>query len=108
MMGIKPRFQKSLPKLVIMEIFDFTINKENGIHARPAGKLVNEASKFQSNITVTVGTKSACAKGLFALMGLGIKNGDKVTIECEGPDESEAANALREFFQNNFSGNNIL
>ena len=108
MIGIKPRFQKSLPKFVTMGKFNFIINKENGIHARPAGMLVNEASKFQSNITITTGDKVASAKGLFAILGLGIKNGDGITVTCEGPDELEATSTLEKFFQDNFSGNNIL
>lgn len=86
-----------------MEEFEIRVEKENGLHARPAGKLVNVAGGFDSNITVTKGNQSASAKGLFALMGLGIKQGDKVTVECEGIDEKNAIVAMKEFFKNNFS-----
>ncbi len=85
-----------------MEEFQIRIEKENGLHARPAGKLVNVAGGFDSNITVTKGNQSASAKGLFALMGLGIKQGDKVTVNCEGVDEEDAILAVKEFFENNF------
>ena len=35
-----------------MREFSWEIRDENGIHARPAGLLVKEASKFQSDITI--------------------------------------------------------
>ncbi len=58
-----------------MQNFSYTITDENGIHARPAGIFVKKASAFSSEITVTLGDKSASAKKLFALMGLGAKKG---------------------------------
>ncbi len=97
------KVSKKFAKFISMEEFEIRVEKENGLHARPAGKLVNVAGGFDSNITVTKGNQSASAKGLFALMGLGIKQGDKVTVECEGIDEKNASIAMKEFFKNNFS-----
>ena len=51
-----------------MKQFAYTIKDENGIHARPAGQLVQAAKAYQSEITITSGDKSASAKKLFALM----------------------------------------
>ena len=38
---------------------------------------------------------------LMALMGLGVKQGDTVTVTCEGADEDAAAAALEAFFKAN-------
>jgi len=63
-----------------MQNFSYTITDENGIHARPAGIFVKKASAFSSEITVTLGDKSASAKKLFALMGLGAKKGSVINV----------------------------
>lgn len=88
--------------LITMETFQYVIQDELGIHARPAGLLVKEASKFKSDITVKYGEKSASAKKLMAMMAMGIKSGNEITVSCEGTDEEEAASALKLFFKNHF------
>ncbi len=84
-----------------MKEFDYTIKDELGIHARPAGMLVKEAGKFTSNITIIKGDKTADSKRLFALMGLGVKNGDTVTVKMDGTDEEAAYDSLKQFFEAN-------
>ena len=37
-----------------------------------------------------------------ALMSMGVKKGDTVTVEVEGADEDAAVNDMKEFFENNF------
>lgn len=84
-----------------MRTFEYTITDEVGIHARPAGLLVKEAKKYDSVIKVTKDDKSAEAKKLMALMGLGVKKGDTVTVSVEGDDEDTVAAKMEEFFRNN-------
>jgi phosphocarrier protein len=84
-----------------MKKFNYTITDEVGIHARPAGLLVKEAKMFTSDIKVTKGEKSADAKKLMVIMGLGVKKGDEITVSAEGEDEEEAAAKLEDFFKNN-------
>ena len=84
-----------------MKSFDYVITDEVGIHARPAGILVKEAKKFASKITVKKGEKAAEATKLMALMGLGVKQGDTVTIEVEGDDEDTVVEAIQKFFEEN-------
>ncbi len=74
-----------------------------GIHARPAGLLVKAARAFQSSITVEKDGKTAAATKLMALMGMGIKQGNTVTVTVEGADEEEAAAAMEKFFQEDMS-----
>ena len=84
-----------------MTQFQYTITDPVGIHARPAGLLVKAAKGFQSTITVEKGGKTAAATKLMALMGMGIKQGDAVTVTVEGDDEDAAAAAMEKFFQEN-------
>ena len=86
-----------------MKTFDYTITDPVGIHARPAGLLVKEIKKYAGTaVTVTKGDKSVNALKLMALMGMGIKQGDTVTVGIEGENEDEVAAAIEAFFKANF------
>lgn len=84
-----------------MQSFTYTITEPVGIHARPAGLLVKEIKNYQSTVTVTKGDKSVNALKLMALMGMGIKCGDTVTVTVESSDEDTTAPALKQFFETN-------
>lgn len=84
-----------------MTSFSYTITDPEGLHARPAGALVKEAKKYPCKITVAKGGKYADAKKMFGLMGLGIKNGETITVTAEGEQEQEAATSLEEFLKAN-------
>ena len=85
-----------------MTQFQYTITDPNGLHARPAGLLVKEAQKFSSTVKLTRGEKSADLKRLFAVMGMGVKCGETVEVTADGADEAQAAQALEQFFRENF------
>ena len=61
------------------------------MHARPAGLVVKAAKEFESEIVITKADKSANAKKLIALMGLAIKQGDRIIVKISGEDEDKAA-----------------
>ncbi len=85
-----------------MKKFEYTINDPVGIHARPAGLLVKEAKALGSTVTIaTADGRTAAASKLMALMGLGIKQGDKISVIIEGGDEDANAAALEQFFKDN-------
>ena len=84
-----------------MKNFKYTITDELGIHARPAGLLVKEAAKFSSKITIQGNGKNADLKRLLAVMSLGIKCGQEVTVTVEGEDEDAVAEKLENFFKTN-------
>ena len=84
-----------------MKTFEYTITEEVGIHARPAGMLSREAKKYKSAICVLKDGKSANILRLMALMGLGVKCGETVTVTIDGEDEEACAPAIEEFFKNN-------
>lgn len=84
-----------------MKKFDYTIQDELGIHARPAGLLVKEAKKFGSKIIIAKDGKEAEASKLMAVMALGVKQGQTVSISVEGSDEEAALQAMQSFFEKN-------
>lgn len=84
-----------------MQEFSYTIKDEIGIHARPAGVLSKLAKSFESRIILTKGNNSVDATKLIALMGMGIKCGDAVSISAEGTDEIEAIEKLKSFMEQN-------
>lgn len=85
-----------------MKSFQYVIKDRLGIHARPAGLLVKESINFQSTILIKKGDKEASASRIMQLMGLGVKNGDEVTVTVEGADEEKAFAAMKQFFQERF------
>ena len=84
-----------------MKEFKYVITDEVGLHARPAGRLVKEAAKYVSKVTISGGKKPVDGKRMMAVMSSGIKHGDEVTVTVEGEDEAEAAAALEAFMKEN-------
>ena len=84
-----------------MKTFEYTIKDELGIHARPAGLLVKEAKKYESECTITKDGKTKKLTQLMMLMSLGVKQGETVTVTAEGADEDDAIAGLKEFFEAN-------
>lgn len=82
--------------------FDYTITDELGIHARPAGLLVEETKKFESKITISLKDNTVDASSIMKIMMLQAKQNDTVTIEATDPDEEEDIEALKEFMKVNF------
>lgn len=79
-----------------MQKITYIIRDKNGIHARPAGLIVQVAKQYSSSIGMRSGEKSADCKKLFQIMQLGVKAGDEVEISAEGSDEDAAINELGE------------
>ena len=84
-----------------MKTFEYTIKEELGIHARPAGLLVKEAKKYESECTITKDGKTKKLTQLMMLMSLGVKQGETVTVTAEGADEDTAIEGLKAFFEAN-------
>ena len=85
-----------------MKEFTYTITDPNGIHARPAGLLVKQLKAYKSTVTIFNGDKNVDMKKLLALMGLGVKQGDLVTVRVEGDDEEACAAELEKFLKETF------
>ena len=85
-----------------MKSFDYVITDPVGIHARPAGILVKEVKNYKDSVvTLTRGDQTVNLLKLMALMQLGVKQGDTVTVSVEGGDEAAVCAALETFFKEN-------
>ncbi len=84
-----------------MKEIKYTIQDPLGIHARPAGLIVKLAAGFKSAITIDTGVKKADAKRIMAVMSMGVKQGQDITVTVEGEDEEAAAAAVEDFLKAN-------
>lgn len=85
-----------------MKEFTYTITDPLGIHARPAGLLAKTAKGFgDTTVTVTKDGNTVKASQLMKLMGLGVKQGNQVTVAADGPAEDDAIAAMKKFFEEN-------
>lgn len=75
-----------------------TVKFKEGLHARPAVKLVKIASGQESKITLVKDEKDVPADSITAILGACISYGDEITVRAEGPNEAEALKAVEEYF----------
>jgi phosphotransferase system HPr (HPr) family protein len=71
-----------------------TVLDPAGLHARPAAKVVQVASRYQSRIVLRSGERTADVKSLVGLLGLTIRPGSEITLTADGPDAEDALRAL--------------
>lgn len=81
----------------------FTVDNEDGLHARPSASLVKKANEFRSNIQLCVENgDSVNCKSIIGILCLGAAQGTKITVTAEGEDAAEAIYALKQLFKNKF------
>ena len=71
-----------------------TLPADVALHARPAGVFVRAASRFGASIDVAANGKSANAKSILEVLGLGALGGAELRLSASGDDASEALAAL--------------
>lgn len=84
-----------------MKELKYVITDPEGIHARPAGELVKAAKAFSCDVKLEKDGKQADCKRIFAVMGLGVKNGQEITVTFDGADEDAAYDAVSTFLKGN-------
>lgn len=68
-----------------------------GLHARPAALFVQEATSTGLPVTIAKeGGDPVDARSILAVMALGAKNGEQVTLEAEGDGADAALDKLVE------------
>ncbi|MBQ9086386.1 MAG: HPr family phosphocarrier protein [Clostridia bacterium] len=83
-----------------MQQFEYTITDPNGLHARPAGLLVKKVQGMSGEFVMECRGKRADLKRLLAIMGMGIRCGDRVTVKSENASEGEL-HKLKNYFEEN-------
>ncbi|MGI8657629.1 MAG: HPr family phosphocarrier protein [Candidatus Limnocylindria bacterium] len=76
------------------------VRNPSGLHARPAATFVRAAAGYGADVTITNLTrnpdKSASAKSVLGVMGLGVSSGHRIRIAAEGADADTAVAGLTE------------
>ncbi len=65
-----------------------------GLHARPAARFVQVASRFGSTVTIWLGDRTADAKSLIGVLGLTVRPASEIVLITDGPDAEAALDAL--------------
>jgi phosphocarrier protein HPr len=79
-----------------------TIVNQEGLHARPAARIVRMASAFAAEITLSKDGMDVNAKSIMGVMMLAAECGSEITIRADGPDAEQAVQALAELVANGF------
>ncbi len=74
-----------------------TVQIPTGLEARPVAVLVQIANQYSSSIYLENSTRRVNAKSIMGLMTLGLRAGEKVTIQANGADEEIAASKIEEY-----------
>ncbi|GAC1666546.1 MAG: HPr family phosphocarrier protein [Candidatus Limnocylindrales bacterium] len=65
-----------------------------GLHARPAARFVQVASRFSSSVSIRHGDRQADAKSLIGILGLAIRPTSQLVLIADGDDAEIALDAL--------------
>lgn len=76
------------------------ITNPTGLHTRPAKRVVKEAKNFECTITIRGNSKEGSLKSLVKLMKLGLSQNTEIELICEGSDEQQALDHLKNFITN--------
>ena len=70
------------------------IDAAHGLHARPAARIAVLLKGYAADVSLELGDRSANARSTVALLGLGVRRGDKVQLVGRGADAQDAVNAV--------------
>ena len=79
-----------------------TVTNKLGLHARPSAKVVQTASRFKSEVSLTKGNMTINAKSMLGVMALAAEYGSELILHVEGEDEKEAAREIVRLFKQKF------
>ena len=79
-----------------------TVLNKLGLHARPSAKVVQTASKYRSEISLSKGTMTINVKSMLGVMALAAEYGTELILRVEGEDEKEAAREIVRLFKTKF------
>jgi phosphocarrier protein HPr len=84
-----------------------TIVNQEGLHARPAARIVRLASSFASDIELAKDGVDVNGKSIMGVMMLAAECGSSIIIRAKGPDAEQAVEALAELVASGF-GETVL
>ena len=88
-----------------MIVENITIINKLGLHARAASKLVNCASRFESEVFIVRTGNRVNAKSIMGVMMLAASKGVELELEIEGNDEQSCRDAVVDLINDRFGEN---
>ncbi|WP_374316864.1 HPr family phosphocarrier protein [Aquabacterium sp.] len=79
-----------------------SISNKLGLHARASAKLTKLASSFPCEVFMSRNDRRVNAKSIMGVMMLAAGLGSTVELECSGPKEEEAMQALLALINDKF------
>lgn len=76
----------------------------DGLHLRPAAKLVEVAQRFRSRISIESSDKVADLRSILSVLTLCASMGTGLNILAQGEDEQDAVAAVEEIFNSEAGG----
>lgn len=80
----------------------FEVMNELGLHARPATRIVQTASRFRSEVTLSRDGQTANAKSVMGVLLLLCPKGSRVDVRAQGDDAHDAVTAIGALFASRF------
>ena len=75
---------------------------EQGLHARPAARLAQEAQKFGAKVSLVMDEVEVDAKSILDRLSLAAAKGTRLTLRGSGADARAAVEHLATLFHNRF------
>jgi len=83
---------------ILMKRSQVVIPWHEGLHLRPAAKLVRLGQRFHSKIILSCGGKMADLRSIVSIIALCGSMGATLDLEVSGDDEQDATQALEQAF----------
>jgi phosphocarrier protein len=77
-----------------MQQREIEIVNKLGLHARASAKLTPLAAKYQCDVSLARSGRKVNAKSIMGVMMLAAGKGSLIMLETDGPDETEAMDAI--------------
>lgn len=81
---------------------EIVVSNKLGLHARASAKLVQLVQEFKSTIWLASAGREVNAKSIMGVMMLAAGTGTPLTLRAEGPDETDALDAVAALFDRKF------
>jgi len=81
---------------------EIVVSNKLGLHARASAKLVQLVQSFKSTVWLISKGREVNAQSIMGVMMLAAGIGTPLTVRADGPDETNALNAVVELFDRKF------
>jgi phosphocarrier protein len=85
-----------------MLVREVTVTNRAGLHTRPASMIVRTAARYDSSFFIHKDGYEINGKSIIGVMTLAAEQGAVLKLVFDGEDETEAAEALAQLFEEGF------